>query len=214
MQRLKKLLDYMQTTNAVPNMVWNKIYPFGEVPKDSQKVLVDWLEEHDLGIAPQERLEALMLINRTTLKFLHSDDIRAITPDWYSYEKPKLVEVDFVTETCKFDNEITTGWLDTSGKFVELEWGQHSKWAGEYIIEHNLLDRKREFEKKTNLMYDNDFLIGELNFVLFDCPSSDGHVIITYHNSHLTKAQEDFISDYLIRIKDNYTLKRILKCED
>ena len=76
MQRLKKFLDYMQNTNAMPYMVWAKIYPKGEVPEESQQVMVDWLDKNNLGLSEQPRVECVMLINTKTLKHLTTLNLR------------------------------------------------------------------------------------------------------------------------------------------
>ena len=212
MQRLKKFLDYMQNMNAMPYMVWAQIYPKGEVPKESQQVMIDWLNKNNLGLSEQPRLGCVMLINTKTLKHLSTKEIREICPEWYKPEKrPERVKIDFTTLTCnKFDKNIKSGWLDTFGQFTELDWGDHSLFAREYIEINDLRERKRNFSQKTGLLDSKDFLIGELNFVLFDCPANNGYVKITYHTGHLTRKQDDYIAEYLIAINDKDTLAQIL----
>ena len=91
-----------------------------------------------------------------------------------------------------------------------MDWGDHSLFAREYIETNDLRERKRNFSHKTGLLDSKDFLIGELNFVLFDCPANDGYVKITYHTGYLTRKQEDDIAEYLIAINDKDTLAQIL----
>lgn len=109
-------------------------------------------------------------------------------------------------------SEHPSGFLTPEGKFYKCNWGKHEKFAGEYIAENNLLDEQRKFEDDFFSALSKDFLISEKRFICFNNPCDNEELFICF-NKHkkMSKQQEKFISDYLIKINDTAKLKEF--CE-
>lgn len=91
------------------------------------------------------------------------------------------------------DSTDDYGWLEPSGKFHPVEWGEHQEWAGKWMQEH--LTEEEWLEDTTN--YAGDYLT-ERGWVLLHNPSQ-GIAIPTRKETHrYTKAQKDFLYDYFI----------------
>lgn len=212
MEKLKQFLDWFQNGNAMPYMEWYRIYPKGEVSQKDQDVFMKWLDDNNIGISPQPRIESIMLANKTTLEFLSTSDIKKIVPDWYKAEKEPKKEINVNTLTCnRFDKNFgdMIGWLDTKGNFHETDWGEHESFAGEYVrADVNIKARYMIFKKETVSNYSRDFLVSELNWVLLDCPANNGYLSIAYNK--LTKAQKIFLEKYLYTICDFDTANKII----
>ena len=210
MDRLKQVFNILQHSNFIPLVEWCKIYPKDNVPIESQNVFVNWLNTNNLNVLQDSIRGILYFENKENKQNLKIEDFKNTFPEWYTYNKPFKRSLHIISKTCvKFDPDCLSGWLSPTGKFFECEWGEHESYAGKIVHKNDLVDKYKTFKKETNSYLRKDFIINNCNYVLFDNPSNNGYVTISY--SKLNKTQKDFIVDYLIKIGDNYTLNKILE---
>lgn len=100
------------------------------------------------------------------------------------------------------------GWLSPSGEFTEVEFGDHEKWAIDYVKERGYADSHTQFVKK---QFDDrregcvapirnlhkDFLVYELGFVLLENPAQGPAIITKSDTKRLSKKQKEFLFGYL-----------------
>ena len=87
--------------------------------------------------------------------------------------------------------EPELGWLSPNGKFFEVSWGNHEKWAIEYISKHF----------PDNKLYTGygDFLTNK-GWILLHDPSRSGVRISCDCYKKPTKKQKEFLYDYFIAV--------------
>jgi len=91
------------------------------------------------------------------------------------------------------DSTDDYGWLEPSGKFHPVEWGEHQEWADKWM-KNNLSEHDYQNDPT---FYAGDYLT-ERGWVLLHNPSQ-GIAIPTKKETHrYTKAQKDFLYDYFI----------------
>jgi hypothetical protein len=97
------------------------------------------------------------------------------------------------------------GWLSPDGTFYPVQWGDHSRWAVDYIKEH--------YGLKPHKYRGGDFLVYEKNWVLINSPSNDITKIEIIYNihKHLTKAQKEFLYDYCVLHDIKHRVNEIIK---
>lgn len=98
---------------------------------------------------------------------------------------------------AKDTEEHTTedyGWLEPSGKFHAVEWGDHQKWAYEYLKSKV---KKEEYLKLPRLYEAGDVLTKE-GWVLLHNPSQGIAIATKDSGKDYTKAQKEFLFDYYI----------------
>lgn len=210
MDRLKQVFNILQHRNFISLIEWHKIYLNNNVPIESQNVFLNWLNTNNFNVIQDCVRGILYFENKKNKQVLKIEDFKNTFPDWYTYNKPFKRCLHIISKTCvKLDPECLSGWLSPTGKFFECEWGEHESYAGKIVHKNDLVDKYKTFKKETNSYLRKDFIINDCNYVLFDNPSNNGYVTISY--SKLTAPQKDFITDYLIKIGDNYTLDKILE---
>lgn len=210
MDRLKQVFNILQHSNFISLIEWHKIYPSDNVPVESQNVFVNWLNTNNLNILQDNISGILYFENKENKQVLKIEDFKNTFPDWYTYSKPFKRDLHITSNMCvKFDPDSLSGWLSPAGNFFECEWGEHESYAGKIVRKNNFEDRYKAFKKETTAYSSKDFIINDCNYVLFDNPSNNGYITISY--SKLTAPQKDFITDYLIKIGDNFTLNKILE---
>lgn len=81
------------------------------------------------------------------------------------------------------------GWLEPDGTFHEVDWGEHQKWASEYL--------KKENKEKYKIMYgdEGDVLI-ERGWVLLHNPAQGIARPTKSDTKDFTKKQREFLYDY------------------
>jgi hypothetical protein len=75
------------------------------------------------------------------------------------------------------------GWLNPNGKFYPVPWGEHTKWAYEYVEKHY---------PKADYMDEADFLISR-RWILIHSPANSIPII---EMNSATKRQKEFLYDY------------------
>lgn len=80
------------------------------------------------------------------------------------------------------------GWLEPNGTFHEVEWGEHQKWADEYV-EQNFPDQYED------ILEAGDWLT-ERGWVLLHNPSQGTAFATGSLVRDMTKAQREFLYDY------------------
>lgn len=92
------------------------------------------------------------------------------------------------------------GWLDPSGTFYEVEWGNHQEWAQNYIEENFpevADDSEVDMQVKCNvgLIGAGDWLV-ERGWILLHSPSQGIAFPTRNPLKRYTKAQQEFLYDY------------------
>lgn len=216
MSFINKFLEAFSNCNYIPNIVWSKITT--DITEEEKQEFIKWLDENDLGLSPQERIEGLMLINRTTLEFLSTKDIKNLSIT-NPFSQPKTIKEEIVKKECtnintitcnKFDYDQPCGWLSPKGELIECDWGDHEGMAYEIICNLDKREEFRQFEKKYYSDYSRDFLVEILGYILLDCPCSNGYLSITFP-TRISKAQRIYLEEYLTKIKDYDTLEEFME---
>lgn len=87
------------------------------------------------------------------------------------------------------------GWLEPNGKFHEVKWGDHQKWAYEYL--ESKVKTEKEYSKLPRLYEAGDSLIKE-GWILLHNPSQGIAIATKDSGKDYTKAQKEFLFDYYI----------------
>lgn len=109
--------------------------------------------------------------------------------------------LDSFMERMMDEGEHTTedyGWLEPSGIFHEVEWGQHQTWAAEYVKENFPEEYKKismQSNTGTGLIGEGDWLV-ERGWVLLHSPSQGIAQPTRNPIKRYTKAQQEFLYDY------------------
>ena len=75
MEKLEKLLEWLATINCVPYIEFYRIYDKDSLTQEDKDVFIKWLDINNIGLSPQERLDAYMFINRDTKEFLTTEEL-------------------------------------------------------------------------------------------------------------------------------------------
>lgn len=207
---IEKFLKAFDNGNFIPNMVWSKI--INNITEEEKQEFLKWLDDNDLGLSPQERIGSIMLIKKSTLEFLSTEDIEALRTSNGVISNPVIKKqcTNINTVTCnEFDLDWPCGWLSPKGEYIETDWGEHERVAYEIICSLDKREEQRQFEKEYYSYYSRDFLVEKLNYILLDCPSNSGLLSITYPN-RISRAQRVWLENYLTRINDHETLQKII----
>lgn len=97
------------------------------------------------------------------------------------------------------------GWLDPSGTFYEVEWGNHQEWANNYLKEHLSEEEQKVAlieinvsgmaKSGTDIIGAADYLVRR-GWVLLHNPSQGIAVPTRNPLKRYTKAQQEFLYDY------------------
>ena len=107
-------------------------------------------------------------------------------------------ELDSYMKRMLDTEEHTTkdyGWLEPSGKFHAVKWGDHQKWAYEYL--ESKVKNDEEYSKLPRLYEAGDSLIKE-GWILLHNPSQGIAIATKDSSKDYTKAQKEFLFDYYI----------------
>lgn len=85
------------------------------------------------------------------------------------------------------------GWLEPDGTFHEVEWGEHTKWADDYMREHMTDDEWLESE-----FYNSGDYLTQRGWVLLHNPAQGIAIPTKDPTKRYTKAQQDFLYGYYI----------------
>lgn len=85
------------------------------------------------------------------------------------------------------------GWLEPNGKFHAVEWGDHQKWAYEYL--ESKAKTEEEYSKLPRLYEAGDVLTKE-GWVLLHNPSQGIAMATKDSGKDYTKAQKEFLFEY------------------
>lgn len=92
------------------------------------------------------------------------------------------------------------GGLEPNGTFHGVEWGEHSKWADDWLRDNLTEEEYEETDCKYRLYNSGDALV-DRGWILLHNPSQ-GIVYPTESENHVrTKAQKEFLYDYYIERK-------------
>lgn len=109
-------------------------------------------------------------------------------------ESDGLVE-EFLERVKRPDSEHDYGWLEPTGVFHSVEWGQHEEWAHECV---KLKDWFKEWSihGSSSLHSFGDFLVYRRGWVLLHNPAQGLARPTISDTRPLTKAQKEFLFDY------------------
>lgn len=108
------------------------------------------------------------------------------------------------------DENLPMGFLSPNCKFYNVPYGKHEKFAGEYCIEHDLIDEENQWENDGygHVLY-RDFLIEEKGFILLDCPMDNNESFATFNINKINVKQAMWLIDYYVRINDSISLSKL-----
>lgn len=100
-------------------------------------------------------------------------------------------ELDSYMKRMLDTEEHTTkdyGWLEPNGKFHAVEWGEHQKWAYEYL--------ERNSEEKKPVLYEAGDVLTKKGWVLLHNPTQGIAMATRNPCKDYTKAQKEFLFEY------------------
>lgn len=107
-------------------------------------------------------------------------------------------------------DEDDYGWLSPTGVFYPVEWGDHGKWAMEYLMEHYPYADNKDLYKHNNTRLSNgDVLVYSLHWVLLHNPAQGVATPLYDRTRPLTKAQKEFLYDYYIKRNEHERANQI-----
>lgn len=86
------------------------------------------------------------------------------------------------------------GWLEPSGVFHPVEWGDHQEWANLWMLKNLSEDEYLEYD---NASLAGDYLTGK-GWILLHNPSQGIAFVTRSEECRLTKAQKEFLYKYYI----------------
>ena len=101
-------------------------------------------------------------------------------------------ELDSYMKRMLDTEEHTTedyGWLEPSGKFHAVEWGEHQKWAYEYL-------KRSSTEEKMPVLYEAGDVLTKKGWVLLHNPAQGVAMATINPRRDYTKAQKEFLFSY------------------
>lgn len=81
------------------------------------------------------------------------------------------------------------GWLEPSGKFHAVEWGEHQKWAYEYL-------KRSSTEEKMPILYEAGDVLTKKGWILLHNPAQGVAMATINPRRDYTKAQKEFLFSY------------------
>lgn len=195
-------------TNTARAWFWAELKPF----KTVERFLLDCMSGTDTPIDTLKQFVREVLLGKKKFIGNTADGSYALTDDntnikreyhymrymrlskdiEYIYEKVKAGDLDVDIDEYEY------GWLNTRGEFFPVPFGGHERFAGEYVEKAALFDRR--YERGTSglkFRSSGDFLVKGLGWVLIDNPEQGSGIITRDHSRRLTKAQKEFLYDYL-----------------
>lgn len=106
--------------------------------------------------------------------------------------------LDSFMKMQKADTTDDYGWLEPSGKFHAVEWGDHQQWAFDNVGKICNMSRSEVLDEFSRLENAGDRLV-ERGWVLLHSPGHGVPVITASQVRNLTKAQREFLYDYYIK---------------
>lgn len=213
-----------KNSNFICWIHWNAIYQREDVTEEDKKVWLHWSNTVDVKKGMESfvffkkdsnenpmpewigRIPMDILVKIKQDEHVDSDIRRSAQAEIDNRENIKRDYETYMIR-CKQSNEAISGWLSPQGKFYDVEWGEHERFACDYTEEHKLEKERREFRLEGGGIYGKTFLIHKKRFILIDNPERDGAVTISYRT--MTNAQKRFLYDYLIKINDSDALKEM-----
>lgn len=100
--------------------------------------------------------------------------------------------------------ECDYGWLEPDGTWHPVEWGNHSRWAADWLEEHMpFKDHPKIYWRidnngKRHHITNGDVLVYSLGWILMDSPYQGLAKPTKDPSKDMTKAQKEFLYDYYI----------------
>lgn len=101
--------------------------------------------------------------------------------------------------------ECDYGWLEPNGTWHPVKWGEHARWAHDWLEEHMPYDKnpKMYWRKDENgdrrSIVNGDVLVYSLNWILLDSPWQGLARVVRNPAREMTRAQKEFLYDYYIK---------------
>jgi len=92
------------------------------------------------------------------------------------------------------------GWLEPDGTFHGVEWGEHAKWADDWLQENLTEEEYEETDCKYRLYNAGDALV-DRGWILLHNPSQGIAFPTEKENHKRTKAQKEFLYEYYMERK-------------
>lgn len=105
--------------------------------------------------------------------------------------------LDSFLKRMQSETDDDYGWLEPNGEFHAVEWGDHQKWAYEWLEENLSEEEFEEFDIKYTLCEAGDELT-KRGWILLHNPSQGIAFPTRDESREMTKAQKEFLYDYYI----------------
>ena len=100
------------------------------------------------------------------------------------------------------------GWLSPDGTFYEVEFGDHSSWAFHYLLENY---EGESLSEKVDLIENANDVLVDKGWVLLHNPQYLKAEITRNPTKRYTKAQKEFLYDYMVLRHRNNEANRIME---
>jgi len=216
--------------NLNTNNIFTEYSKMGQMYKEAKKetdrindrysrlieCLEEWSDSDELDTDRIEDLYVRELLER--IERHYDPSIYLAKKKTKSYNTGSSLLDSFMKATA---NDVKYGWLDPTGKFYEVEFGDHTCWPyaciwskeGYFLSSHrsevtDLSHYKEEYKKwcdkekfRDKVSSGADFLV-EKGWVLIHNPGQGIPVITKTEIQRLTKAQKEFLFDYYTNINE------------
>lgn len=115
-------------------------------------------------------------------------DTRALRKKYplYKYINDLMASNKTPFEICQY------GFIDTKGKYIPVDWCEHSEFANDYVKENIPMEEVMKSDFSTDM---TDYLVYELGWVLIENPQQGTGIV---HYKKLNKKQRETLYDYYI----------------
>ena len=211
-QKLLQLFRTLSNQNFVDTFTFHDVIYNKEATQEDKDAFIAWTNDHGLKMIQGRGMyvfateEKSMITKEDLSEMMYYDE----------NEEEILIPIKKIMHeelemlySSKFDSNYPSGWLLPNGELLECDWGDHEKFAGEYIRENNLLDEQREFEKEYSTYYCKDYVIMRKHWVLLDCPSGNCQLHVTFRKHKITKIQREYLLNYFLTFKDTENMDKL-----
>lgn len=108
--------------------------------------------------------------------------------------------ISIAEDRADLEKENAFGWLSPDGTFYPVNFGEHQKWAAQYLLSLRRNGKISHEEAKLDRNYNVGDILVKRGWVLLHSPQRDNVKIEKNPIKRLTKRQQDFLYDYLRKI--------------
>lgn len=195
---ITKLRKYLATSSMVDIISWKNI--FGDSVSDEIKEeFNDFCETYHMypGRSVHGDWEWVSFYDKETNEILAVDDFNQRGASIQCTEERSFTKQNNQDESP--EDILEYGFLTPKGEFLVGPWGSHTELAYQIIDNNDWYEEFRNWDKSHDRT-SSDFLVYVKHYVLLHNPSAIGRVQVTRNTEYrLTKAQKEFLYDYLMK---------------